>query len=159
MNLKPSSWEILSPAFASNRTIETLDLSYNYMGDKCSSYLSKLIANQSERRDNCVWLHGLWGEIPEVYELQSGLQNIILRYNSLNDFVACEISWVLLYDTYLKSLDLRNNVINEKGMKEFVNVLKTNSTILNLDVRDNKGFNSTYHWKIAIKLLNNIWKA
>jgi len=45
MSLKPSSWEILSPAFAINRTIETLDLSYNYMGDKCSSYLSKLIAN------------------------------------------------------------------------------------------------------------------
>ncbi len=45
MSLKPASWEILSPAFAANRSIETLDLSYNYMGDKVSSYLTKLIAN------------------------------------------------------------------------------------------------------------------
>jgi len=66
MNLKPSAWEILSPAFAQNRSVETLDLSYNYMGDSCSSYLTRLIANQSERRDNCVWLHGLRGEVPET---------------------------------------------------------------------------------------------
>lgn len=65
----------------------------------------------------------------------------------------------MLYDTYLKSLDLWNNVIKEKGVKEFVNILKTNTSILNLDVWDNMGFNQVYHWKIAIKLLNNIWKA
>jgi len=56
MSLKPSSLEILIPAFSVNRTIETLDLSYNYMGDKVASYLTKLISNQSERRDNVVWL-------------------------------------------------------------------------------------------------------
>ena len=68
MTLTQQSWEIISPAFAENRSIETLDLSYNYMGDQCSSYL-RLIANQSERRDNCVWLHGLRGEFPEAQEL------------------------------------------------------------------------------------------
>ena len=126
MSLNPHSLEILVPAFSNNRTVETLDLSYNYMGDKVASFLTKLISNQSERRDNVVWLHGLWGEVPKPWELQAGLQSLILRYNSLNDFVACEISRVLVYDTYLKSIDVWNNVIKAKGIKEFVNVLKIN---------------------------------
>lgn len=56
-----------------------------------------------------------------------------MRYNSLNDFVAFELSRVLVYDTYLKSIDIRNNVIKAKGIKELVNVVKTNTSLLNLD--------------------------
>lgn len=61
-----------------------------------------------------------------------------------------------MFDTYLKSIDLRNNIIKSKGIKELVNVLKINSNILNIDARMNPGFDQTYHRKIAIKLLNNI---
>lgn len=45
MSLNPTSLEVLVPAFSNNRTIETLDLSYNYMGDKVASFLTKLISN------------------------------------------------------------------------------------------------------------------
>jgi Ran GTPase-activating protein (RanGAP) involved in mRNA processing and transport len=134
MALDPKALEILVPAFSENRTLETLDLSYNYMGDKVSSFLTKLISNQSERRDNVVWLHGLRGEVPKPKELQSGLQSLVLRYNSLKDFSACEISRVLTFDTYLKSIDLRNNLFKSKGIKEIVNVLNINTSILNIDL-------------------------
>ena len=60
---------------------------------------------------------------------------------------------------YIKSIDLRNNIIKEKGIKELLGVAKSNKTILNLDCRGNPGFTSLYHRKMAIKLLNNIRKA
>ena len=63
---------------------------------------------------------------------------------------------MLTYDIYIKSIDLRNNIIKEKGIKQLMGVMKTNKTILNLDTRHNPGFNSVIHRKIAIKLLNNI---
>jgi Ran GTPase-activating protein (RanGAP) involved in mRNA processing and transport len=58
----------------------------------------------------------------------------VLRYNSFKDFSAAELSRVLLYDVYIKSIDLRNNLIKEKGVKELLNVVKTNKTILNMDI-------------------------
>lgn len=58
----------------------------------------------------------------------------MLRYNSFKDFSAAELSRVLLYDVYIKSIDLRNNLIKEKGVKELLNVVKTNKTILNMDI-------------------------
>jgi Ran GTPase-activating protein (RanGAP) involved in mRNA processing and transport len=45
MGLGPKSLEILVPAISKNKIIETLDLSYNYMGDKIASYITKLISN------------------------------------------------------------------------------------------------------------------
>jgi len=95
------------------------------MGDGASSFITKLIAAQSERRDNVVWLCGLRGEEPDN-SFKGGLQSLNLRYNSFKDYVACEIAWVLTYDTYVKSIDLRNNLIKEKGVKELVNVIKAN---------------------------------
>ena len=73
--------------------------------------------------------------------------------------MASELSRVLTYDIYLKSIDLRNNLIKEKGVKELVGVAKSNKTILNLDLRGNTGFTSLNHRKVAIKLLNNIRRA
>ena len=97
-----------------------------------------------------LWLHGLRGEVPAGLDYKGGLQSIILRYNALKDFVACELSRVLTYDVYIKSVDLRNNSIKEKGIKELSSMLKSNKTLLNLDARENSGFNSIFHRKIAI---------
>ncbi len=106
-----------------------------------------------------VWLAGLRGEAPKGQKHKEGLQSLILRYNSFKDYTASGINRVLTYDVYVKSVDLRNNIIKEKGVKELVGLAKTNKTILNLDLRGNPGFSSLYHRKLAIKLLNNIRKA
>ena len=108
----------LVPCLDVNSNIEILDLSYNFMGDEMSTYIAKIISNQSERRDNVVWLAGLRGETPQNEECKSGLQSIILRYNDLGNYLCGEISRVLLYDVYVKSIDLRNNQIDEKGVKD-----------------------------------------
>lgn len=77
----------------------------------------------------------------------------------MKDSSANEFARVLTYDTYLRSIDMRNNLVKEKGIKEIVGVMKSNKTLLNMDLRENIGFTPLYHRKLAIKLLNNIRKA
>ena len=150
------TFDYLVPALQKNTSLEILDLSYNYMGDEMAWYIAKIISNQSERRDNVVWLAGLRGEAPNNEEYKSGLQSIILRYNDFNNYVWGEISRVLLYDIYIKSIDLRNNEIDEKGIKDMWNFLKSNKTLLNWDLRYNIGFNSKLHRDIVFYLLRNL---
>ena len=151
-----SAFEALVPALDKNTSMEILDLSYNFMGDDMACYIAKIIANQSERRDNVVWLAGLRGEAPQGDEYKAGLQSLILRYNDFGDFVWAELSRVLLYDVYIKSVDLRNNKIGEKGIKDMCNFLKSNKILLNCDLRDNIGFIGKLHRNIVIKLLRNL---
>lgn len=56
-------------------------------------------------------------------------------------------------------MDLRNNKIEENGVKDMANFLKSNKTLLNLDLRFNIGFTSVLHRKVAISLLNNLRRA
>jgi Ran GTPase-activating protein (RanGAP) involved in mRNA processing and transport len=112
------TFECLVPALDKNSNLEILDLSYNYMGDDMAPFIAKIISNQSERRDNIVWLAGLRGEAPKSGDYKSGLQSMILRYNDFENYICSEISRVLLYDIYFKSIDLRNNNIDIKGVKD-----------------------------------------
>lgn len=59
------AFDYMVPALLKNTSLEILDLSYNFMGDEMASYIAKIISNQSERRDNVVWLAGLRGETPK----------------------------------------------------------------------------------------------
>lgn len=106
----------LTKAMEQNTSIEILDLSCNYMGDEMATYISKIISIQSERRDEAVWLAGLREELPEE-EYKNGLQSLVLRHNDFSDFLCNEISRVLYFDVYLKSIDLRNNQISSKGIE------------------------------------------
>lgn len=101
------------------------------MGDDMAPFIAKIISNQSERRDNVVWLAGLRGEAPRNDDYKTGLQSMILRYNDFGSYICGEISRVLLYDIYFKSVDLRNNDIDTKGVKDMCNFLKSNKTLLN----------------------------
>ena len=153
------TFEYLVPALEKNISLEILDLSYNYMGDEMAWYIAKIISNQGERRDNVVWLAGLRGETPKNEEYKSGLQSIILRYNDFKNYIWGEISRVLLYDIYIKSIDLRNNDIDEKGIKDMCNFLKSNKTLLNWDLRYNTGFTSKLHRDIVFFLIRNLKRA
>ena len=125
--------EVLTRSLQHNRTVETLDLSFNYMGDECCSYVTKLISNQSERKDNVVWLHGLRGDAPHADDITGGLQPLVLRCNGFGDYVATELARVLTFDTYIRSVDMRHNQLGDKGVQQLLGVLKTNRSLLNLD--------------------------
>lgn len=84
---------------------------------------------------------------------------MILRYNDFSNFMCGELSRVLLYDVYIKSIDLRNNCIEEKGVKDIRNFLKSNKTLLNCDLRYNSGFTPKLHRDIVMQLLRNLKRA
>jgi hypothetical protein len=162
------AFEFLVPALDKNTSIEILDLSYNYMGDDMACYIAKIISNEWERRDNVVWLHGLRGEKVAQQDSKksniktsrhSGLQSLILRYNDFQNYLCGELSRVLSYDIYVRSIDLRNNNITEKGVKYLISSLKSNKILLNWDLRDNDGFIPKLHRKLAILLLGNLKRA
>ena len=154
------AFEQLVPALNKNTSLEILDLSYNYMGDDMACYISKIISNECERQDNVVWLAGLRGEKPgddpRTSNKSSVLYSIVLRHNDFKNYICSELSRVLLYDIYLRSVDLRNNNIEESGVKYMTECMKTNKTLLNCDLRQNEGFTASLHRKIAISLLNNL---
>mmetsp|Transcript_32156 Transcript_32156/g.28501 ORF Transcript_32156/g.28501 Transcript_32156/m.28501 type:complete len:268 (-) Transcript_32156:8-811(-) len=156
VGLNHNVFKYLAPCLDSNSTLEILDLSYNFMGDEMGSYIAKVISNQSERRDNVVWLAGLRGETPSNEEYKSGLQSLILRYNDLGDYTCSELSRVLLYDVYIKSIDFRNNDISDKGIKDMCNFLKSNKTVLNCDLRLNPGSKLKLLRNLMLKLLRNL---
>lgn len=133
------------PALEKNVGVEILDLSYNYMGDEMATYIAKIISSQSERRDNVAWLAGLRTEEPTDEYYKAGLQSLVLRYNDFGNYVCGEISRVLFFDIYLKSIDLRNNLIEKEGVKDICYFLKSNKTLLNCDLRHNPGLINKLH--------------
>lgn len=63
---------------------------------------------------------------------------------------------ILRNDLYIRSVDLRNNDINEEWVNEFVKLLDTNISLTNVDLRENPGFNTKNHRELALGLLKNI---
>ncbi|CAI2360030.1 unnamed protein product [Moneuplotes crassus] len=146
----------LVPAMEKNKSIEILDLSCNYMGDKMSTFISKIIALQSKRREQAIWLAGFREELPEEEEYKSGLKSLILRHNDFSKDVCSEISRVLYFDIYIRSIDLRNNLLQEEEIQEMKYFLKSNKALINLYVLKNKGLTTKLHRMVVLKLLRNI---
>lgn len=82
-------------------------------------------------------MYGLRNEKPLNSEFSKGLFHIDLSNNNLSDMTADAVSFALSNDIYIKSLNLSNNKISEVGCKKFSWVLKTNDTLLNVDLRGN----------------------
>ena len=59
-------------------------------------------------------------------------------------------------DLYMRSIDLRNNDIDEVWVNEFVKLMDSNVTLTNVDLRENPGLNLKLHRKLALSLLRNI---
>ena len=69
---------------------------------------------------------------------------------------------ILRNDTYVRKIDLRDNAINsDKDIlsKDFIAGLYTNDTILNIDLRSNKGHSPEAKRKLALCMIKNIDKA
>ena len=56
----------------------------------------------------------------------------------------------------MRSIDLKNNNIDEIWVSEFVKLMNSNITLTNVDLRENPGLNLKHHRKIALALLRNI---
>ncbi len=70
--------------------------------------------------------------------------------------MAADIILQLRTDIYMKSVDLRNNEINEHWCREFVKLLDNNKTLTSIDLRENEGFTTRIHRQLALGLMQNI---
>jgi len=139
-----------------HQKIEILDFSNNFLDDKTGYMISRLINRQSERRDETVWKFGLRGERPAGSEFKKGLASINLSDNFLSDNSAECLSIALQTDTYLRSLSLCRNQFFLEGCKKLVRAMRRNSTLLNLDIRENYGYNENIHKRILLKISRNV---
>ena len=109
-------------------------------------------------RDQVVWMCGLRGEKPKnLHDI--GLKEFYLHHNKLGDECMSALSKVIKYDEYLRVLDLRNNKITEKSLKQdLMPVLKNNFSLTNIDLRRNPGLTIKMQKLIALNLLKNLDK-
>ena len=59
-------------------------------------------------------------------------------------------------DNWTKCLNLRNNKLTIEGIKSFAWLLKKDTSLISLDLRDNPGFTKEYSLYIYKKLKKNL---
>lgn len=62
-------------------------------------------------------------------------------------------------DNYCRCLSLRGNDLDYEAVKELYEALKDNSSIFNLDLRQNDGLTQKLHRLLALKMLSNYTRA
>ena len=73
--------------------------------------------------------------------ISKGIIEINLERNNLDDNFAKDLAYFLKYDTWLRSINLKNNKMTNTGIKEFLDLLEKNISLFTLDLRGNPGFN------------------
>jgi Ran GTPase-activating protein (RanGAP) involved in mRNA processing and transport len=96
------------------------------------------------------------GETPEEDIALNGICEINLSYNRLDTLFIKDLEYFLRNDRWLKSLNLRGNVIDDVGLQILNEILDVNQAILSLDVRDNPGTKTKLSKSIYGKLVRNM---
>lgn len=157
-NLSDENLAILSPGLSNCKTLNLLNLSFNKLSTKAGTIIGRIISTQGQAKDELIWSLGLRGERPEDDLNVKGLCEVVLQGNLLDDVAAKDICTFLQFDTWLRSLNLRNNKIEKNGIIEFIRILEQNTSILSLDLRDNGGFNRKASEIILEALRSNMQK-
>jgi hypothetical protein len=117
--------------------------------------ISRLISHQTQKRDQIIWLASLRNEKPLINS-NSGLLNLNLSNNKLKDLSCDFIINALNSDLYLRKIDLSYNEINKDCCKKFVKMLRKNNSLLNVDLRNNPGYDEEINVRMIMKMSKNI---
>jgi hypothetical protein len=150
------SFEILLKGLLTHEKIELIDLNNNNLNDKSGNMIGRIIARQTQRRDQVIWMYGLRNEKPLTNDYTRGLISLNLSNNLLSDVSCDDICNSIAQDAYIRSVNFSNNQFSTDGCKKFIKVLRRNVTLLNLDLRNNPGYDMNLHQRIVLKLFKNI---
>ena len=150
------SYEMLLKGLLNHEKIEYLDLSNNNLGDKYGNMIGRIIARQTYRRDQEIWLYGLRNEFPLTNDYTLGLIKINLDGNLLSSYAADCITTSLASDQYVRSIILTNNSMDTNSCKKFIYMLRRNMTLLNIDLRENPGYDENIKIRLVMKMSKNI---
>lgn len=155
-NLDIKTYEILVKGLLTHEKIEYVDLSENNFGDKYGDMLARIISRQTQRRDQVIWAYGLRNEKPLTNDYALGLISLDLSGNKLGSKSAEVISNALSYDQYVRSIVLQNNNFDNESCKKFIRMMRKNATLLNVNLRDNPGYDENVNIRIVMKMSKNI---
>lgn len=150
------SYEILLKGLLNHEKIEYFDLQNNNLDDKYGNMIGRIIARQTYRRDQEIWLYGLRNEIPINNDYTLGLISINLNGNKLSSHTADYLCNPLAQDQYIRELILSNNLFNNQDCKKFIYMLRRNMILLNINLRNNPGYDDNIHLRITTKMTKNI---
>lgn len=86
------------------------------------------------------------------------LKQLKLAYNEFGGIEIRKIATAVRCDTYLRSLDLRGNLIDSQMIEELYQAFKENESLFNFDLRENPGYEKKYARTFALKMLANYTK-
>ena len=150
------AYEILLKGLLTHERVEFLDLSENNLTDKYGNMISRIIARQTQRRDQVIWAYGLRNERPLTNDYTKGLISINLSGNKLGEMSAEQISNALMYDQYIRAIDLSSNDFSDNACKKFIYMMRKNRTLLMINLKDNPGYDLNIHARLVMKMANNI---
>lgn len=150
------TYEILVKGLLNHESIEYLDLKNNDLGDKYGNMVGRIIARQTYRRDQVIWLYGLRNELPLTKDYTLGLIYLNLNGNNLSSYSADCITTSLASDQYVRSIILTNNNFDAVSCKKFIYMLRRNITLLNVNLRDNPGYDDNIETRLVMKISKNI---
>ena len=156
LKISLENYEILLKFLLTHKNIEYVDLSENNLNEKNSNLISRIIIRQTQRRDQIIWAYSLRNEKPINNDFMKGLISINLRNNNLNNNSCDYICNALIYDNYIRCIDLNHNKIGKDGCKKFIKLLRKNNTILTVDLRNNFGYDEKIHARIVMKMCKNL---
>ena len=154
--LTVEAFEILLKGVLTHEILRFLDLSNNKLTDNYCPMISRIIQRQAQRRDQIVWSYQLRNELPSDNNYKIGLISLNLHGNYLGTKSAKLISASLNNDQYIRYIDLSKNLFDNSACKLFVHMMRKNSTLLTVDLRDNLGYDEFINPRIVMKMSKNI---
>ena len=154
--LTVEAFEILLKGVLSHEILRFLDLSNNKLTDNYCPMISRIIQRQAQRRDQIVWSYQLRNELPSENNYKIGLISLNLHGNYLGSKSAKLLSSSLNNDQYIRYIDLSKNLFDNSACKLFVHMMRKNSTLLTVDLRDNLGYDEFINPRIVMKMSKNI---
>lgn len=79
--------------------------------------IGHILSEHSRRRSELIWLFNLRGEVPVEDISNTGLCEINLERNHINDKSAIELASFLKNDNWTKCLNLKGNHIQIEGIR------------------------------------------
>ena len=150
------AYEILLKGLLNHIKISSLNLINNNLGDKFGNMIGRIIARQTYRRDQIIWLYSLRNEIPKNNDHTIGLISLDLSRNELSSYSADCITTALASDQYVRSIILTYNKFDNESCKKFIYMLRKNMALLNIDLRYNPGYDINIKKRLVLKMSKNI---
>uniref|UniRef100_A0A3Q2XII0 Centrosomal protein 78 n=1 Tax=Hippocampus comes TaxID=109280 RepID=A0A3Q2XII0_HIPCM len=129
--------EVICQSVKYSTRIKELDFTGCNITWRGAEHLANIIQHQGIQRHGSAWSQSLRYQQPKL-EGMGGLRRLTLNCNTLiGDLGAARLARELAEDLWLKAVDLQKCGLSNRGACHLLEVLKTNSTLCVLDIRNN----------------------